>query len=90
MTIWTVAAPFADAGMQHKLEWVASMLTASEATALKLKVSPTAIVAQAAVESGWGQSRVGNCNLFGIKADNAWTGTRVKVRGMCYAAAHCR
>jgi len=55
-------------------------LTAAEATALKLKVSPAAIVAQAALESGWGQSRVGNCNLFGIKADHAWTGAKVKVR----------
>ncbi len=80
MTSWTIVTPFADSGMQHKLEWVSQMLTAAEATALKLKVSPSAIVAQAALESAWGQNKVGNCNLFGIKADNSWKGARVQVR----------
>lgn len=80
MTTWTITKPFSDPGMQRKLEWVAAMLSAAEATALKIKISPAAIVAQAALESGWGQNKVGNCNLFGIKADHAWTGARVKVR----------
>lgn len=33
-------------------------------------------LAQAALESGWGQRAIGN-NLFGIKADRSWTGPTV-------------
>lgn len=51
----------------------------------KLGVNPRAIVAQAALETGWGQRQIrddagvsGN-NLFGIKADRSWAGDRVAV-----------
>ncbi|MEZ5565140.1 MAG: glucosaminidase domain-containing protein [Gammaproteobacteria bacterium] len=51
----------------------------------KLGVNPRAIVAQAALETGWGQRQIrddagvsGN-NLFGIKADKSWSGQRVTV-----------
>ncbi len=56
----------------------------------KLGVNPRAIVAQAALETGWGSRLVrddagvsGN-NLFGIKADSRWTGERVTVTTMEY------
>lgn len=39
----------------------------------KYGVLPSLTLAQAALESGWGSSAIGN-NLFGIKADNGWTG----------------
>lgn len=39
----------------------------------KLGVSPDLIKAQAALETGWGQSKNGN-NLFGIKATGGWRG----------------
>src|SRR5262249_17858769 len=37
----------------------------------QLGVSPKILLAQAAIETGWGRSVVGN-NLFGIKAGSAW------------------
>ncbi len=56
----------------------------------KLGVDPKAIVAQAALESGWGSRQIrddagisGN-NLFGIKADSRWTGERVTVTTLEY------
>lgn len=52
----------------------------------ELGVDPRAIVAQAALETGWGQrvvrdaSGVSANNLFNIKADGRWQGERVSVR----------
>ena len=42
----------------------------------QLGVSPKILLAQAAIETGWGRSVVGN-NLFGIKAGPSWTGGKV-------------
>src|ERR1700722_5337484 len=42
----------------------------------QLGVSPKILLAQAAIETGWGRSVVGN-NLFGIKAGSSWTGATV-------------
>ncbi len=42
----------------------------------QLGVSPKILLAQTAIETGWGRSVVGN-NLFGIKAGSSWTGSRV-------------
>lgn len=44
--------------------------------AKKYGIYPSVMIAQAIVESGWGQSSlaVDANNLFGIKADNSWTG----------------
>lgn len=36
------------------------------------------ILAQSALESGWGKSAIGN-NIFGIKANKSWTGRKVLV-----------
>jgi len=44
--------------------------------AQQLGVSPRILLAQTAIETGWGRSVVGN-NLFGIKAGSSWTGARV-------------
>ena len=43
----------------------------------QLGVSPKILLAQAAIETGWGRSVVGN-NLFGIKAGSSWTGGKVE------------
>ncbi len=55
-----------------------------------LGVEPRAIVAQAALETGWGSRLIrddagisGN-NLFGIKADSRWNGERVSVATLEY------
>jgi flagellar protein FlgJ len=42
----------------------------------QLGVSPKTLLAQAALETGWGHSVVGN-NLFGIKAGASWNGPKV-------------
>ena len=45
------------------------------AAALKANdIAPEFITAQAILESGWGKSRVGNFNLFGITKGSNWTG----------------
>jgi flagellar protein FlgJ len=41
-----------------------------------LGVSPRILLAQAALETGWGHSVVGN-NIFGIKAGSSWSGATV-------------
>jgi flagellar protein FlgJ len=42
----------------------------------QLGVSPKILLAQAALETAWGRSMVGN-NLFGIKAGSSWPGAQV-------------
>jgi flagellar protein FlgJ len=42
----------------------------------QLGVSPRILLAQAALETGWGRSVVGN-NVFGIKASASWQGSEV-------------
>jgi flagellar protein FlgJ len=44
--------------------------------AQQLGVSPRILLAQTAIETGWGRSVVGN-NLFGIKAGSSWRGGAV-------------
>lgn len=55
--------------------WTMTMIGAAKETAKLLRVSPEAIVAQAALESGWGGSAIG-FNLFGIKAGSSWKGKK--------------
>jgi flagellar protein FlgJ len=62
-------------------EFVALVMPEAEAAAAKLGVDPLALVAQAALESNWGRQiptadGSSSNNLFGIKADPAWTGRR--------------
>lgn len=71
----TVTKPYGDAHMQQIAEWTAKMLDAAEGTAKEIGCSPEAIVAQAALETGWGKSAIGN-NVFGIKADSSWLGVK--------------
>ncbi|MBT8077587.1 MAG: glucosaminidase domain-containing protein [Gammaproteobacteria bacterium] len=55
----------------------------AQRTAERLDVAPEAIVAQAALETGWGQrvmrrgDGVSSNNLFGIKAGSSWNGDRI-------------
>lgn len=48
-------------------------------------LNPLFVAAQAALESGWGDSAIGN-NLFGITAGDKWTGKRQTVRTFEYFA----
>src|SRR5690606_28097698 len=60
--------------------FVKSIWPAACGTAEELGVSPRALVAQAALETGWGRRLVGGAdshNLFGIKATGGWKGEKV-------------
>lgn len=68
-----------DAHMQRLAVWTRDMMDGAGPTAALIGCSSEAIVAQAALESAWGASAIGN-NLFGIKADASWKGARRTVR----------
>lgn len=60
--------------------FVKSIWPAAQETAKELGVSARALVAQAALETGWGRKLVGGSdshNLFGIKATGGWQGGKV-------------
>lgn len=46
--------------------------------AKKGEINPVFVVAQAALETGWGKSKIGNYNLFGI-TKGSWTGKTLLV-----------
>jgi flagellar protein FlgJ len=60
--------------------FVARFLPEAEAAAAKLGIEPRLLLAQAALETGWGQSleraETPANNLFGIKATQSWNGGR--------------
>ncbi|NOI68155.1 flagellar assembly peptidoglycan hydrolase FlgJ [Vibrio sp. 99-8-1] len=62
--------------------FVSSMTPYAERAAKALGVDPSLLIAQAALETGWGQKMVKNSlgnsnNLFNIKADRSWKGDKV-------------
>ncbi|CAK0742336.1 flagellar protein FlgJ [Gammaproteobacteria bacterium] len=71
-------------------EFVAEVWPAASEAARKLGIDPKVLVAQAALESGWGGSVArqpngqSSHNLFGIKADARWNGARVMVSTLEY------
>lgn len=61
----------------------------AEKAAKSLGVSPSLLLAQAALETGWGQKVVKNArqssyNLFNIKADRSWKGSSVSTQTLEY------
>lgn len=78
----TPAPPFSNATPEA---FVASLWPHAERAARELGIVPDALVAQAALETGWGRSLPHNqygessFNLFGIKAGSDWTGPRAVV-----------
>lgn len=42
-------------------------------------ISPVFVIAQAALESGWGKSKIGKYNLFGITKGSTWKGNALLV-----------
>jgi len=63
-------------------DFVSQVMPAISAAATALGVSPLGILAQAALETGWGRrmprtaNGASSLNLFGIKADGGWVGGR--------------
>ncbi len=66
-------------------EFVAALWPHAQVAAAELDIDPQVLVAQAALESGWGQAMIRHpdgrpsFNLFGIKAGADWQGERVQV-----------
>lgn len=71
---------------QDREQFVADLWPHAEQAAQQLGVDPRVLLAQAALETGWGQHimqrRDGSSshNLFGIKADGRWDGDQVSHR----------
>lgn len=65
--------------------FVQQLLPIAESVAEELGVDPRVMVAQSALETGWGQKMIRgedgrpSYNLFGIKAGDSWQGERVSV-----------
>ncbi len=78
---WQVSSP---------AEFVSSLLPAARQTAKTLGLDPLALVAQAALETGWGQRMfktaqgTNSFNLFGIKANHGWQGDTAVVDTLEY------
>jgi flagellar protein FlgJ len=76
-------APAKSAFSNHD-EFVATMLPLAKDAAARIGVDPTVLVAQAALETGWGKSIMraqdgsSSHNLFGIKAQGSWKGPEAR------------
>jgi len=84
----SAAAPAASAPFQTPAEFVHRMLPPIRRAASALGVDPMAMLAQTALETGWGQRMPRNAdgslshNMFGIKAGDEWTGARANADTM--------
>jgi flagellar protein FlgJ len=81
----------AQAMAQSPADFVKAVLPAISSVATSLGLSALGVLAQAALETGWGKrmARVADgsssLNLFGIKADEAWTGSRAPASSVEYS-----
>ena len=69
-------------------DFIRQLLPHAKQAAQALGVDPKVILAQAALETGWGRSLIKNSNgstsfnLFNIKADKSWTGKQAQVSAL--------
>ncbi len=76
------AAPSTAATSEHAAQFVQKVLPTIQRAAQALGVNPMGMLAQAALETGWGQRMprtadgTPSLNLFGIKAGEGWSGPR--------------
>ena len=84
------------AGFASPEDFVTQLYPLAEHHAKVLGMDPKALIAQAAVETGWGQHMIHTAagdnafNLFGIKADNRWQGDKATVPTLEYDAGIAR
>ncbi len=86
-----VEKPAVDAKLDGTPEaFMQAFWPAAEQAAARLQITPQALLAQAALETGWGRHIMRQAdgrsshNLFGIKADGRWQGGRVNVQTLEY------
>lgn len=78
-------APATPARFSNAQEFAEAMLPMARKAAARLGVDPHYLVAQAALETGWGKSIIREAdgssshNLFGIKTHNSWDGDSASV-----------
>jgi flagellar protein FlgJ len=76
---------FKTAAFDDAQSFIKQLYPAAQQAAAELGIDPKALLAQAAIETGWGQHMIHNTsgqnsyNLFGIKADRRWQGDRAMV-----------
>lgn len=76
------------APIQSAVDFVKQVSPHAKQAARLLGVDPNALIAQAALESGWGHSVIKNAdgsnsyNLFNIKADRSWRGKQTQVSAL--------
>ena len=84
------SAAGADAKSWNSTEFVEKLWPWALQAAERIGIQPQALLAQAALESGWGRKMIRqpdgtpSHNLFGIKADRRWQGERVNVSTLEY------
>jgi flagellar protein FlgJ len=73
-------------------KYVAKSYPEAVAAGEKTGIDPVFVVAQSAVESGWGKNGIGTNgnNIFGIKAGRSWQGKKVLVTTTEYLATNDR
>ncbi len=66
---------------EEKIEFIKSIEDGAIYNYEEYGILPSITVAQAILESGWGQSKLSkdSNNIFGIKADNSWDGESIEV-----------
>ncbi len=76
------------APIQSAIDFVKQVQPYAQQAAKVLGINPNALIAQAALESGWGNSVIKNAdgtssyNLFNIKADRSWRGKQAQVSAL--------
>lgn len=71
-------------------EFIDNLLSQAQSAAAKINVKPEVLLAQSALETGWGQHVIHDAkgsnshNLFNIKADQRWDGDSIKVSTLEY------
>ena len=76
---------FKTAAFEDIQSFIEQLYPVAQEAAAQLGIDPKALLAQAAIETGWGQHMIHNTsgqnshNLFGIKADRRWQGDRAMV-----------
>jgi flagellum-specific peptidoglycan hydrolase FlgJ len=63
-------------------DFIATVAPAAHASMLDTKIPASFVIAEGALESGWGKSQLAiyGHNLFGVKADPAWHGDILAMR----------
>lgn len=75
---------------QTPQQFIRALWKHAQRSAAKLGVKPEVLIAQSALETGWGQRMISDSggrnanNLFGIKAGTNWSGQQVAVRTLEY------